>query len=105
MHPLPLEVKCNGKAEPSFFPHSSNHLKHFKMKTTVQIPVKNEPESREEARQDRFFDRAMNAIPKSARIISARGIFSRGERSVSYTYRHAGRVFTTTLSTEGGVTA
>ena len=97
--------KTTGKRNPLFFRTVIIILKSSKMKTTVQVPVKNEPESREEARQDRFFDWAMSNIPKSATIISARGIFSRGERSVSYTYRHAGRVFTTTLSTEGGVIA
>ena len=58
--------------------------------------------SRETEREDRFFDRALSNIPKNARIISAKGTFAYGERSVEYTYRHGGRLFTTTLSTEGG---
>ncbi len=55
-----------------------------------------------QTQESRFFDRALAAIPGSAVIISAKGMFGKGENSVSYTYRHAGRLFTTTLATEGG---
>lgn len=53
-------------------------------------------------KEDRFFDRAQAAIPKGSVLISACGVFNRGNRRVSFTYRHCGRVFTTTLQTEGG---
>lgn len=58
-------------------------------------------ESKAKAREDRFFDRCLASIPKNSTIISARGVFSKGHRYVSYTYNHAGRTFTTTLETEG----
>lgn len=76
------------------------------MKTKkVQTPATQAPVTSEEKRQNKFFDRAMNAVPKSAVLICAKGIFGKGESEVSYTYRHAGRIFTTTLKTERGVTA
>lgn len=76
------------------------------MKTKqVQTPVTQDPVSREENRQNKFFDRAMGAVPKSAVLICAKGVFGKGESEVSYTYRHAGRIFTTTLRTERGITA
>lgn len=76
------------------------------MKTKqVQAPATQAPVTSEEKRQNKFFDRAMNAIPKSAVLICAKGIFGKGESEVSYTYSHAGRIFTTTLKTERGVTA
>jgi hypothetical protein len=88
------------------FPHIYNHLKIFEMKKeNVQVLVTQDPVSRKENRQNKFFDRAMEAVPKSAVLICAKGVFGKGESEVSYTYRHAGRIFTTTLRTERGVTA
>ena len=76
------------------------------MKTKqVQAPATQDPVTSEENRQNKFFDRAMESVPKSAVLICAKGIFGKGESEVSYTYRHAGRIFTTTLRTERGVTA
>ncbi len=72
---------------------------------TKTIPLYDEENiSRREKRENRFFDRALSNIPRSAVIICANGVFGRGERSVSYTYRHCGQTFTTTLKTENGGT-
>lgn len=57
---------------------------------------------KEKERQDRLFDRAQATLPKGAVLISACGVFNRGNSRASFTYRHCGRVFTTTLKTEGG---
>ncbi len=71
------------------------------MKTKTQ-PISGETVSRATAREDRFFDRAQAALPRGAVLISARGIFTAGCNQASFTYRYFGKVFTTTLKTEGG---
>lgn len=57
----------------------------------------------EKQQQDRFFDRLESVLPKGATLVRASGSFINGRNSASFVYRHCGKEYRTTLTTEAAL--